>query len=271
MKTIYSRLFGIIVLLSLGACVAPQMLAVPAITPPASHSVGTHPLVEKNFNHMLRALDDKNSILYLQSFGGGGVGLGLLGPFGVAANISMIEKNTDADVALLKGKIPLDPQAIFSEISGEYPTLTSGATLHKSVRITPLIDVIRQENEQLLFGCSILVDYTPIGTNWVGKYVYQFSLEYSKNDIAQGLSPDQHRALSDQAKTGFRMLANLYLDDMSGKLPSRRDLKFKSTFISPRFGIEMAGQEVSNDGERITIRSVGAVYSFPKSLVHVSN
>lgn len=272
MKKIRSRLFGIVaVVLSLGACAAPPMLTVPIVTPAPSYSVGPNPLVEKSFDHTSRPLDDKNSVVYLQSFGGGGTALGLLGPFGVAANISMIKNNTDADVALLKGKISLDPQAIFAEIFREYPALINGTDKNKSVRLTPLVNVVKQENEQLLFGCSILVDYTSTGTSWVGRYMYQIPLEYSKTDVAKGLSSDQNKMLIDQVKKGFRALARLYLDDVNGGLPSKRDIKFKSKFVSPRFAFELVGQELRSDGKRVEIRSVGAVYSLLKDMTQITN
>jgi hypothetical protein len=244
----------------------------PELTNPLVHSVGTNPLVEKSYGHTLRPLDDNNSILYYQNFGGGGVALGLLGPFGVAANMAMIEKNTDSDVALLKGKLELNPQAIFSEIASEYPSLSlSNAPQTTAVRITPLLNVVKQEDEQLLFGCSILVDFTATGTSWVGKYVYQLPLKYTKAEVAHGLSVAQRTALVDQAGIGFRAIAKLYLDDRDKKLIAKRELRYKSTFVEPRFDFEYLGQELPSQGQRINVRTLNTVYSFPSGYAQILN
>jgi hypothetical protein len=57
------------------------------------------------------------NILYFQNYGGGGAGLGLLlGPIGVAANMSMIESNTKQEQ--LRDKIAIDPPAVFSAAAG---------------------------------------------------------------------------------------------------------------------------------------------------------
>lgn len=263
------KLLGLLAALNLAACASPQMMAVPTDAKSPTHAIGPSPVVEQGFNHTVKPLDDKNSVIYLQSFGGGGVGLGLLGPLGVAANIKMIEANTDADLVLLKGKITVDPQSVFSTISQEFPALSLVANQDKAVRLTPLLNVVKLEDEQLLFGCTLVVDYTPTGTSWVGRYVYQIPLRLAKSDVANGLKPDQQREMDEAAKAGFRALARMYVDDMNGKLPSKRDLRFKSSFVMPRFSFEMIGQEIASDDARIGIRSIGVVYSLPKEMTQI--
>src|SRR5438067_504639 len=255
----------------LAGCAAPQLQPVPAMTAAPSYSIGPNPLVEKTFDHMRRPLDEGNSVIYLQSFGGGGVALGaLLGPLGVAANMSMIGNNTDADVALLKGKIPLDPRTLFSEVAAEQPALAPASGAGKSVRLTPLLDVVKQESDELWFGCSLLVDYSATGTNWVGKYVYQLPLSYPKADVVRGLSEQQLKDLADQARNGFRALAQLYLDDAAGKLASEREVKFRSAFIWPRFNFELTGKDLPSGAERKNIRIPGTIYSLPRDLVQLA-
>jgi hypothetical protein len=272
MKAVFSRMLALVPVFLISACAsAPQMLTVPVSSSPLSYTVGPNPIVEKSLNHMTKALDDKNTVIYQQMFGGGGVGLGLLGPFGVAANIAMIGNKTDADVAVLRGKIQVDPQAVFSEISADYPALAAGADSAKAVRISPLFNVVRQKDDKLQFGCSILVDYTATGTQWTGKYVYQFPVEYTLEHVSQGLSAEEQHVLADQAKTGFRALTKLYLDDANGKLVAKRDFLFKSSFLAPRFDFQLTGQELPAEDGQVNIRSVGAVYSLPKNQVTIVN
>lgn len=272
MKITLARLFVLTSFMLLNACAtAPQMQIAPSVSPLPAHSVGPNPEVEGGFNHTSRPLDDKNSIIYAQNFGGGGVALGLLGPFGVAANIALIAQATETDVGLLKGKIPLDPQVIFSEVLSEQPRLNTKTPTDKAVRLSALLNVVKQQDEKLFFGCTVLVDYRPTGTNWHGRYVYQLPLEYTKAEVAQGLSTDQRNTLTSQVREGFRTLVKLYLDDTGGALVSKRDIKFKSTFVLPRFDFELTGQELPSEDQRINIRSVGAVYSLPKNYVQIVN
>ncbi|HVE52127.1 MAG TPA: hypothetical protein VNB23_01955 [Ramlibacter sp.] len=84
----------------LAACAAPQPRVMPARTAiDAPYALERSPLLDQT-SHTAMHLDRERRILYQQSLGGGGVGVGLLlGPLGVAANIAMIEANTKADVA----------------------------------------------------------------------------------------------------------------------------------------------------------------------------
>ena len=272
MKITLPRLLVLTSIMLLTACAtAPQMQIAPSVSPLPPHSIGLAPGVEKGLNNNTHYLDDKNSITYVQNFGGGGLALGLLGPFGVAANVAMIAKNTENDVELLKGKILLDPRVIFSEVLSEHPTLGTKTTTDKSVRLSGFLNVVKQEGEKLFFGCTVLVDYRPLGTNWVGRYVYQLPLEYTKAEVAEGLSTDRLNTLTAQVREGFRTLAKLYLDDASGNLVSKRDIKFKSTFVLPRFDFELIGQELPSEDQKVNIRSVGAVYSLPKNYIQIVN
>lgn len=81
-----------------------------------AHAIAAYTSAEASANHMMRPLNDTNTILYEQSFGGGGVGLGvLLGPLGVAANIAAIEGRTEKEAALLHDKVGINPQELLKQ------------------------------------------------------------------------------------------------------------------------------------------------------------
>lgn len=61
-----------------------------------AHIIAAYTPAEASANHMMRPLNDTNTVVYEQSFRGGGIGLGvLLGPLGVAA----IKARTEARYA----------------------------------------------------------------------------------------------------------------------------------------------------------------------------
>lgn len=247
-------------------CATPPPDNVPATPTPPSYSIGPNPLVVKEFGYATRALDDKNSIVYLQTFGGGGAAVGvLLGPLGVAANMSMIGKVTDDDVLMLKGRITVDPVAVFGDIAREYPAFASPSAATNSVLLTPLLNVVKQENEDLLFGCTLLVDYSAVGATWVGRYAYQLPVRYAKAAVAQGLSAEQQALLAEELRAGFRVLARLYLDDAAGRLPRGGEVKFRSTFVQPRLDFEITGKQLPGEPDRLNVSiGYGRIYSLPR-------
>jgi len=252
------------------ACATPQYQQVPTTEKTAGHELGKSELLQSS-DHMTRQLDDKQSILYFQNFGGGGAAVGvMLGPFGVAANMKMIESATEEDAALLKGKFNFDPVEIFSHQSGAMALLNNGAVLGKKAKISPYFYVSKTEDEQLLMACALLVDYRPTGTEWQGKYMYQLPLKYAKTDVAKGFSDDQRAALVREVTAGFQSLAKLYVADRRGDLGTGAEVKFKSDFVSPRFNFEMIGLKLPATDGRVNIRTYGAVYSLPAGWVQVA-
>ena len=65
-----------------------------------SYEIYRAPLLDQT-NHTLQHLNQNKDILYSQTYGGGGAGVGLLlGPLGVAANIKAIESKLSDDIDL---------------------------------------------------------------------------------------------------------------------------------------------------------------------------
>jgi hypothetical protein len=269
-------LAALLALAAAPGCVAPALQPAPKLDAAPTYAVQPDPLGDQRFTHTLQPLDDAKTVLYLQSFGGGGAGVGLLlGPLGVAANAKAIGANTDADVKLLAGKLPLRPADTYQDVLRELPELAAAAPGAGAVRLTPEVLIVRAKDEVLLFGCTLGVDYTGVGTKWSRTYVYQTGISIPKAQVAQGLAPEQLQALQAELRTGFQTLTALYLDDLHGKAEPVRSVKFKSVYMSPRFTFELVGQELPGPADRRVVRLVlrngGAItYSFPQAAVEVN-
>jgi len=252
------------------ACATPQYQQVPKVDYAVSHELGKSELLQAT-DHMTRLLDDRQSILYFQNFGGGGAAVGvMLGPFGVAANMKMIESVTDEDAAMLKGKIIIDPVEIFFRQSGALAILNQGAATGKAAIVSPYLYVSKTEDEQLLVGCALLVDYRPTGTEWRGKYMYQLPLKYAKAEVAKGLSEEQRATLVREVTAGFQSLAKLYVADRKGELGAGTEVKFKSDFVSPRFNFDLIGLQLPAMEGRFNVRTFAGMYSLPKGWAQVA-
>ena len=117
-KAVRRRTFWLGALLAVASLVGCGTPPTYKLRPVTGQSPGTfslaHSKVVEDERHGTRHLDAAKSIVYSQNFGGGGAALGLLlGPLGVAANISMIDSNTEADAVRLRGKLTLAPRELF--------------------------------------------------------------------------------------------------------------------------------------------------------------
>jgi hypothetical protein len=251
----------------------PPMQAKPPALTASRHALAPEPGIEKTYSHVLKPLDDKGGILYVQNYGGGGVGLGLLlGPLGVAANIAAIEKNTNDDLAVLKGKFSLDPIALTQAAVAERPEFAPNAGTQAATRLSPVVQIVRDEAGRLLVGCILNVAGTSTERAWRGRYVYQTSVVLDKADVARsGLSDSQRRQLDQAVAEGFKALVQLYADDSMGKLEGGKEVAFTSEYVTPRFSFELRGQSLAAPADRLQVRSFNAVYSLPRAMVKLSS
>lgn len=242
--------------------------------PPLTTNLVTHEVAKSNLltqtNHTLMHLNQSGDILYQQNFGGGGAGVGiLLGPIGVMANIAAIESNTEEDVEILKDKLAFNPSEILIKSTGKYQIEVANGNAD-SIKLSPYIYVSKTENEQLLFASALIVETEPgKKSNWLGKYMYQTPLKMAKSDLADGLDEKEYSLLKSELEKGFDELVRLYSEDRKGNLKTEKALTFISDFVSPRFNIEMVGDLIPSDANRVNIRTVGGVYSLPKDSVEV--
>ena len=122
----------------------------------------------------------------------------------------------------------------------------------------------------LLLGCTLTVDYRPAGLKWVGRYVYQTALKHPKAEVARGLTPAQLKDASAELRAGFQALTTLYLGDLHGKLPPGQDIRFKSSYLSPRQLVELPGQQLPGTADRAVIRGTSTMYSFPRGSIEIA-
>jgi hypothetical protein len=264
-----STVAGLMLAVILSGCAThvPQMLAVPKMEGERTHVLAHSPLLDQT-DHMNGSLDERRVIRYNQQFGGA-VALGvLLGPLGVAANIAAINSNTDSDIAALKGKLQLDPVALFDEAG----KAAAGLELkpNGSTQLSPYFYVSKMEDESLALASALIVTVPQGDKNWVGTYFYQLPMKLGKAELAAGLSAEKQATLQQYAREGFGALAALYRDDAAGKLVDLADITFQSDFVTPRFKFDMLGKKVGQTEQRVVIRSVGVMYSLPADAVKVT-
>lgn len=256
--------------LVLSACGTPPALLSPAPEVARSQTGALYrsPALDQT-DHINRHLNKDKSIIYHQNFGGGGVALGLLGPLGVAANMKMIESNTERDVALLEDKIDIDPIKAFSAAASDigYPIREGGNP--SAPKFSPYILVMKVREGELQVGAAMFVNVNTGGANWGARYMYQLPAGYT----VESLSSLDRAAMADldrQLTAGFSELIKMFKSDNPESTKNERPIVFKSEFLSPRYDFEMRGALMAESDTRVWVRSVGSIYSLAKSEVRIT-
>lgn len=255
-------------LASLAGCAGtPTYLAPP--TAPAGSALAAEGLPQYLANHTVAFLDDTRHVQYVQNFGGGGVGVGVMfGPLGVLANAKAIESNTVADTAALTGKFPVDPVATLRAVAAETGFALDGGA--GAMQLTPYLLIVRSEDERLLFGSGLLAQRAG-DAPWRGVYLHQLAFTTTKADAALGLSAEQRATLDAQLRDGLATALALYRADLAGALAAAGQVRFVSDFVSPRFRFELLGQRLPSDDGALVVRTYDAVYSLPLGAVTVKS
>jgi len=280
-KAVRRRTFWLGALLavaSLAGCGTPPTYKLRPVTgqSPGTFSLAHSKAVEDE-RHGTRHLDAAKSIVYSQNFGGGGAALGLLlGPLGVAANISMIDSNTEADAVRLRGKLTLAPRELFLaaatqqglEVVDDAATGVPGRTL-----ATPYLFVSKTDNDRLLTAAAVRLEYGQGADQWSGVYMYQLPSSYQLDDLAR-LTPEMQARLGAEAAQGFSALAAFIAkeapqQDGQAKGGTEKDFSYKSDLLTPRIEIEMNGRFIARSGDLIWFRSFGGVYAVRTSNIKV--
>lgn len=268
----FRALFLVIVLALLSGCVTPVYQTLPVEMRKEHSVILVRSKLLDQTDHTLMHINESKNVLYFQNYGGGGATLGvLLGPIGVLANTAAIESNTKDDVKLLSGKTGLDPNELFKDIVKN----AGFSIVEKSSvkpRLTPYILVSKGENEILYFASALIVEYGDDSSNnkWFGRYMYLIDASSTKDAVANGLSDGQHASLRSKLRKGFEVLASIYRKDIDGVLVDGSEITLKSEFLSPRFNLELYGKFVSEDFDRVVIRTAGAIFSLPKQYVAIA-
>lgn len=229
-----------------------------------------HSVLLDRTDHMVMHLNENKDIVYQQNFGGGGAAAGvLLGPLGVAANISAIKSNTNEDVARLKGKIGINPDQLFIDVvqaRSEGFVVDGGNTL-----ISPYVYLSKFQDEQLHLGSAFIVESADgTGGVWQGRYFYQTDLVLTLSELEDGLSSEELVKMNQALSEGYSALIALYEQDRRQELAALKTVRFKSDFVSPRFMLEFGGEQLVSTSDRFNVRAVNAVYSLPADGVEIT-
>lgn len=248
------------VLLLAGCAAAPKYQALqPGSVPPVGYVLAQSSLLEEG-SYVQQSLSGDNRIQYFQNFGGGGLGVGLLfGPLGTAANMAMIDSATQSDAKLLRGKIAVDPTAVFVEVTelGGIDVST-GAAADRS-NITPYLYISKTEGDTLLVASALILERGEGAGKWVGKYMYQLPLKYNLADLPK-LDDAATAQLRAAVADGFAVLLRHIGAESQEKLQQERKITFKSDFMNPRFDYEMYAMLVAEEDEIVWVRSFTGVY-----------
>ncbi|HEX8612871.1 MAG TPA: hypothetical protein VF800_16400 [Telluria sp.] len=227
----------------------------------SGYTLGRSPLLDHN-DHTIRHLDKENTVLYKQTSGGGGVGLGLLlGPIGIAANVSMIESRTKEDVALLQGKLNLDPRGWFSEAVGKNGiTLGDGAA---ATRATPYFLIAKMEDERLVVSSAVIVEQQHGAAYWRGTYTYQIPQTYTVAELAN-LDAAGLRTLHASGALGFDALIKHIAQEKPEGFDKEPRILFRSRMLFV-VDADMPGALVADEGDVVWVRSFTGVHGLRKA------
>lgn len=234
----------------------------------ARQGLGLAPSAElQQTSHMKQHLDAAKSVVYFQNQGGGGAGLGvLLGPLGVAANISMIEGVTQADLARLKGRIRLDPAASFQQAAAELGMTVAATAGANDTRATPYLLVSKTDEHTLHLGSALWLEGQVAGQPWRGRYLYQLPLQYTVDSLAALDDAGQAR-LQAEARQGFAALLGQIQRDTPEAMAHEPRLSFTSAYLSPRFEFEQPGSLIGLKDGMVWLRSFNGVQAVQASQV----
>lgn len=231
------------------------------------YALATHSPRLEATNHTTGHLNSDKTILYFQNYGGGGAGLGLLlGPLGVAANVSMIDSNTKKDIGLLGGKIDINPGVLLTAAAQSSGVVLSDSVGGKAASVTPYLYVSRVDEGQLQLAAAMLVAHGTGAGQWNGKYMYQLPQRFSAQELAN-LSVESLAQLKAEAQKGYGALLSQIRSERQERQSLEQKVFFKSDLLSPRNDLQMLGSLISDEGSMVWLRTLDGVYGIHKSKV----
>ena len=252
-KALFS--LGLIALLAACASAPPLQQPTKAV---GAIEIFRSPLLDRT-DHTLQHLDDGKQILYSQTYGGGGVGVGLLlGPLGVAANIKAIESNTLKDTALLKNKIKLNPRDIFVSAANKTNTLIATGPAAGNLKLTPYLLTEKTEGDKIMMAAVLLGDASEKGT-FPAKYLVQIPVSYTIPELSN-LNADQTKLLGNLLENGFVTLLDRIKKEASAMTANETKVTFVSEFLTPRFKFEIQANLIEANQDLVWFRTMTGVF-----------
>lgn len=256
----YRFLLPLFLVTLLGACAtAPPMHQPIKFNPSESFELYRSPLLDQT-NHTLQHLNKNKDIVYYQTYGGGGVGVGVMfGPLGVAANIKMIESNTMKDVAVLKDKISLDPNKLFMRSATKSGVSVQSGGTNKLYKLNPYVLVEKTENDVIMMASVVLVDYVGSKNKYQGRYLVQLPVSYSVAELAS-LDAVKSSKLESLVEEGFASLLSRMKAEATANVELEQSITSTSEFLTPRFKFEIPSKLIEKNEAYTWIRTSTGVF-----------
>lgn len=216
-------------------------------------------------DHMTKHLDEGKSIVYFQNQGGGGVGLGLLlGPLGVAANIKMIDGVTAADVEKLKGRLNLNPEAALQQAAASTNFSIQISRTQGDVKVSPFL-LVSKTNEATVHISSVVLFEGVDGQNkWARRYQYQLPGKYTLDELTT-LPAAKASGIQAASVTAYAALLKHIAEETEAAIALERKVTLRSSYITPRFDLEMMGSLIGEKEGRVWVRMVTGVVAVEPS------
>lgn len=215
-------------------------------------------------------VDAEHEILYSQTFGGGGLGLGLLlGPLGGLANASMVESKTMSEASSLKGKIQISPTEIFQNEAKKLGLSVSEGPSDSDLRVKPYLRISKTTETAVHLTASLVVEKGVGANKWTGRYFYQLPGDYTILKLTQ-LESSGVDAIRSSTQAAYRNLLTFISRESASSAQTEKKILFKSPYLTPRFEFEQAGSLVSEEQDVIWIRAFQGVYAVQKTQVSYS-
>lgn len=227
-------------------------------------------------NHMVKHLDEHKRAIYFQNFGGGGAAVGLLlGPLGVAANVKAIDSATTKDVEALRGRIASNPVLAFKSAASRAGVVVHEQPNGTAARATPYLYVVKMQDEPeaLSIAAALIVESpsdkpakrknAPAQPQWRYKYMYQLPGKYTLASLA-ALDSAAQRKLDMDLDSGYAELLKIVSSDTAENAAKEKPVKFKSTFLVPRFDFEQMGNLIAEESEMVWLRNPTGVYGIQR-------
>lgn len=174
-----------------------------------------------------------NSVLYFQNFGGGGAALGLLaGPFGVMANMKMIETNTDHDLSKLKGHVQLNAKTAFAQASSTQGLKVLEQASAQDIRVTPYFIISKTTESTIHLSSSLQIEGGEGSNLWSRNYRYQLPGVYTLDSLAT-LQPEALANFRPKALWLMRQYSNSTMQNPMPLFWRNRRLSIPQSFFIP--------------------------------------
>lgn len=265
----FARLLLVATLAALAGCAGvPQYLAQPPAHD-AAYKLGRSAQLDFEA-HTMVFLDDARRTRFVQNFGGGGAGVGVMfGPLGVLANAAAIKSTTKEDSALLRGKLGLDVQREF-EAAALAAGFRADAAVDQAPVAAPYLEVVRIDDQRFALGAVLVVELGVSRGNWRGVYQSQMDTVLTRADVAATLAPEHQAALAAELRQAFAGVIALARADVDGALPVAVDeVTFKSDYLTPRIVFELPAQRLETRDGRVLLRTAYSVVSLPVDQVTI--